>query len=90
MDEALTEHFGDIATWSLPEGGYFFWIKFDESIDTGILKGKAVGNKAGFQEGARFTNCGGLNNYLRLSFASYNEAEIKEGIGRIKEVFEQE
>ncbi len=27
MDEALQEHFGGLATWTRPNGGYFFWLR---------------------------------------------------------------
>jgi DNA-binding transcriptional MocR family regulator len=87
MDAALTEAFGDNATWICPEGGYFFWIKFDENVDAGKLKRIAIEHKTGFQAGELFSSCGGLKNYIRLSFARYNESEIREGIVQLKEVF---
>jgi len=67
MDNALTETFGDHATWRCPEGGYFFWIKLDKDFNTGKLKRKAIQHKTGFQAGELFSNCGGLKNYFRLS-----------------------
>jgi len=87
MDAALTETFANNATWECPKGGYFFWIKLDVNVDTGKLKRIALDRKTGFQAGELFSSRGGLKNYIRLSFASYNESEIRDGIDQLKVVF---
>ena len=76
MDDALHEHFSGIAKWTRPDGGYFFWIQFDESIDTALLRDKARELETGFEGGAVFSSKGQLSNFLRLSFAHYNEDDI--------------
>jgi 2-aminoadipate transaminase len=87
MDDALREHFGDIAEWTRPEGGYFFWLRFDEAVDTTPIRELARGTATGFQAGSVFSSKGELNNYLRLSFAHYSEDDIQEGIARIRALF---
>ena len=87
MDEALHEHFDGIAEWTRPNGGYFFWLTFDESVDTAPLREKAREVQAGFQGGAVFSSQGQLSNCLRLSFAHYGEADIREGIARLRPLF---
>jgi len=87
MDEALHEHFDGIANWTRPNGGYFFWLTFDDSVDTAPLRAKARGVQAGFQSGAVFSSQGRLSNCLRLSFAHYGEADIREGIARLRTLF---
>ena len=87
MDDALHEHFSGIAEWTRPDGGYFFWIRFDETINTAPLRAKARELETGFQSGALFSTRGQLHNYLRLSFAHYNEDEIREGIARMQPLF---
>ena len=87
MDDALHTHFGGIARWTRPEGGYFFWLEFDQSVKTKTLRKKAGEFKTGFQPGPLFTPNEGLDNYLRLSFAHYQEKEIHEGIGRLRKLF---
>jgi len=87
MDDALHEHFSGIAEWTRPDGGYFFWVRFDETIDTAPLRAKARELETGFQSGALFSTKGQLHNYLRLSFAHYNEDEIREGIARMQPLF---
>ena len=88
MDDALREHLSAHATWVRPDGGYFFWLKLNENIDGGELRSKAIEMKTGFQEGELFSSCGGMKNYIRLSFAFYNERDIREGIVRLKAVFD--
>jgi len=88
MDAALTEHFSDIAQWHRPNGGYFFWLKFPADTDTEPLKAKAAELETGFQPGSVFSNEGKLQNFMRLSFAHYNEEQIVEGIARLRPLFD--
>ena len=62
MDDALHQHFDGLATWIRPEGGYFFWVRFDESVDTTPLRKKARELETGFQHGALFSTSGQLKN----------------------------
>ncbi len=88
MDAALNEYLFAHATWLRPEGGYFFWLRLHENIDAGELRRRAMKRKVGFQEGELFSSCRDMKNYLRLSFAYYNEAEIHQGIARLKSIFD--
>ena len=89
MDDALHKHFDSIAQWTRPNGGYFFWVRFAESVDTAPLREKAHDLKTGFQAGTVFSSKGGLNNFLRLSFAHYVEDDIREGIARMRPLFKE-
>jgi 2-aminoadipate transaminase len=88
MDDALREHFSAIAKWTRPDGGYFFWVQFDESIDTTPLREKARELETGFQGGAAFSTKGQLSNCLRLCFAHYSEDDIREGVARMRPLFD--
>jgi len=88
MHEALEADLGDLATWHRPGGGYFFWLRFGESMDTGRLLDRARRARTGFQPGSLFSSQGGMANRLRLSFAHYDKAGIQEGIARLAEVFD--
>jgi DNA-binding transcriptional MocR family regulator len=87
MDEALREHFTGKASWSRPNGGYFFWLRFDESVDTSAFRQQARKLQTGFQPGSVFSSKGELCNYLRLSFAHYSDDDIREGIARLATLF---
>ena len=88
MDDALHEHFGRIAQWTRPDGGYFFWMRLDESVDTAALREKARELETGFQAGAVFSSNGQFSHYIRLCFAHYNEDDIREGIARLRLLFD--
>lgn len=87
MDDALRQHFSGIAEWTRPGGGYFFWVHFYGSIDTVPLREKAREYETGFQPGALFSSKGQLSNFLRLSFAHYDEDDIRKGIARMRPLF---
>ena len=44
--------------------------------------------KTGFQEGELFSSCSGMKNFIRLSFAYYDESDLHEGIARLKPLFD--
>jgi len=88
MDDALHRHFDGIAEWFRPEGGYFCWLRFEPAVNTSSLRDVARELETGFQPGAVFSSKQQLNNYIRLSFAHYNEHDIAEGIARLRLVFE--
>ena len=88
MDDALQKHFGDIAQWSRPDGGYFFWLQFSAEVDTSPLKAKAASLETGFQPGAVFSSVDHLHNHIRLSFAHYNEEDILNGVTRLRSLFD--
>ena len=87
MHDSLEAHLGHLATWKRPEGGYFFWLRFDEGVDTATFRDRARELQTGFQPGSLFSSDGRLRNYLRLSFAHYGEDDIREGVARMGRVF---
>jgi DNA-binding transcriptional MocR family regulator len=86
---ALETHFGDLATWQRPHGGYFFWLRFDDDIDTASLLDRATSLETGFQPGSAFSSDSGLGNFMRLCFSHYGADDIREGITRLRAVFEE-
>jgi DNA-binding transcriptional MocR family regulator len=88
MDDALHRHFDGLAEWSRPNGGYFFWMRFDESVNTSPLREKAREYETGFQSGTLFSSKGQLHNFIRLSFAHYDEDDIRDGVARMRPLFE--
>ena len=87
MDAALHAHFDGLAAWTRPDGGYFFWLQFDESVDAAELRGKAPLRETGFQAGNVFSSAGQFGNCVRLCFAHYHEDDIGEGIARMRPLF---
>jgi 2-aminoadipate transaminase len=83
MDESLQEHLSGHARWIRPDGGYFFWLEVDESIDVLELRSRAFDRGVGFQPGEVFTSTGDYKNYIRLSFAHYDEVDIHKAVSRL-------
>lgn len=83
MDAALHAEIGGRASWTKPEGGYFFWLELDRGVDATALKGKAQAAGSGLQPGTVFSSADGCRNYIRLSFAHYRREQIREGVARL-------
>lgn len=83
MHRCLQRELGDYAKYQKPEGGYFFWLELPKKVDTSELLDKAAALKTGFRPGVRFSSRGKLKNFLRLSFAHYDENAIDVGVTRL-------
>jgi 2-aminoadipate transaminase len=92
MLAALSEHFGDAARWTRPQGGLFIWATLDERIDTTDLLAQArksegvafVPGRAAYMDG-RSGSCS-----MRLNFAGVPDEDIREGIRRIGKVVREQ
>ena len=85
MDEALQTHLE--ASYRRPESGYFFWLRFPDEVDTAALRPAAVAAGVGYQPGPVFSTEGSFANCLRLSFAHYDEADIRTAVAALGRVF---
>ena len=83
MDGALHRHLSE-AVYEVPLGGYFFWIRLPDGINTRELRMKAPAYKVDFRPGALFSSRNGLGNYMRLCFVHYEASRIDEGVARLK------
>lgn len=88
MDEALRRLVPE-ASYAVPAGGYFFWMKFPDSIDVSALRKQAPEFNVDFRQGALFSSRGGLKNYMRLCFVMYDADQIEEGIKRLRRCLDQ-
>jgi DNA-binding transcriptional MocR family regulator len=86
MDLLLKEHLPDV-TYAIPQGGYFFWVRLPESINTAELREQAKLVNVNFRPGTLFSCEGGLHHFMRLSFAHYDEERLEQGILRLRECF---
>ena len=55
MHAALREHFGDIARWTDPEGGFFCWVTLDNGVDATELFERALAEGVAFIPGSAFS-----------------------------------
>jgi DNA-binding transcriptional MocR family regulator len=84
MNEALRLHVPG-AVYQVPKGGYFLWLRLPENIKAIGLRPRARSLGVDFRQGNLFSSTGAAQNYIRLCFAHYAEADIEQGILRLKE-----
>jgi 2-aminoadipate transaminase len=84
MHAALREHFGDIARWTDPEGGFFLWVTLDNGMHATELFDVALAEGVAFIPGAAFSPSGRFTDALRLCFASTRPDRIHEGVARLR------
>jgi 2-aminoadipate transaminase len=84
MNAALRRYLPD-ARYTIPQGGYFFWLRLSREANAEELLTKAKEFKIGFRPGVHFSSQGGLRQYVRLSFSFYESHEIEEGVRRLRQ-----
>jgi DNA-binding transcriptional MocR family regulator len=87
MDSMLKVHLSNV-TYTVPEGGYFFWVRLPESMNAVEVRKQAKLWNVDVRPGTLFSCENGLYNFVRLCFAYYDEAQIEEGILRLRKCFE--
>ncbi|AEP85467.1 aminotransferase-like domain-containing protein [Bacillus spizizenii] len=75
---ALETHLKDVATWNMPKGGFFVWIKILPSISMKLLYTKALSKGILLNLGSIYAQEKG--NYVRLSYAYASLEDLQKGI----------
>lgn len=87
MQTALEEHFGDLASWQVPQGGLFFWLTLKNKVDTRTLLQPAMAQNVAFMPGEPFFTDPDANpGYLRLNFSHVPPERLGEGLRRLAAV----
>ncbi len=84
MQQALKVHFGDIATWTDPHGGFFLWVTLPDDVDSQALFEIALAEGVAYIPGPAFSPAGHFGHSLRLCFASTSPDRTTEGITRLR------
>ncbi len=84
MQEALRQHFGDIARWTDPEGGFFLWLTLSNGVDTHDLFEPALAEGVAYIPGTAFSPSGRFRDALRLCFATSTPERIEDGVARLR------
>jgi 2-aminoadipate transaminase len=85
--DALTEQLPD-AKFVAPEGGYFLWVDLPRGTDVAGLQKAAAARGVQFVKGTEFLLEGGESS-LRLAYSGVTPTQIKDGIGRLAEAYEE-
>jgi 2-aminoadipate transaminase len=82
----LRQYLPDQVVFKVPKGGYFIWVRFPDGIDTNDLRKAARKQNVDFYPGSFFSHRKELKNYIRLSFAFYDDTILIEGACRLGKV----
>lgn len=85
MAETLAGMAGNLATWTVPDGGFFLWLTLPEGFDTAAMLPEAARIGVTYVPGSAFFHDGGGANRLRLSYSSAPPERIGEGVRRLAE-----
>jgi 2-aminoadipate transaminase len=84
MHTSLCQHFGDIARWTDPAGGFFCWVTLDNGVQATEPFERALAEGVAFIPGSAFSPSGRFTDALRLCFASTPPDRIHEGLARLR------
>ncbi len=84
MLELLQKYFTDLATWSIPQGGYFLWLEFDDDLPIQQLFQKALEQKILICPGSLFS--AERSHCLRLSFSYVAESDMERGLRTLSQI----
>ncbi|AME07354.1 PLP-dependent aminotransferase family protein [Bacillus siamensis] len=85
---ALKQYLPESASWHVPDGGYFVWVKVP-GADTSALLERALSHGVSYVPGKYFfQNQEDGAEYLRLSFSYAGKAALKEGVQRLGRLLE--
>lgn len=88
MLSALAEHLPPEVTYTRPQGGFFVWVELPSFINTKPLLAEAVERGVAYVPGDAFYPDGRGRNCMRLAFCYAEPDDIREGVRRLAEVFE--
>jgi 2-aminoadipate transaminase len=81
MLQALETDLAGRATWSRPEGGYFLWVEFGETVDAGALLERSTAAGVTFVRGSDFfADPASGRSEARFAFSYESPARIAEGV----------
>lgn len=83
MLRAINDYWPSDARVHTPHGGFHLWCRLPGDMHARTLLREAAQERVAFVIGEPFHTDGGGQHYIRLSFASPEEAYIEEGIRRI-------
>ncbi len=84
---ALRRHCSGFVTFSVPQGGIFFWLELAREVDGRKVREALLRDGVACRPGERFAGATADNGYLRMSFLQVEEAEIERGVALLGKAF---
>jgi 2-aminoadipate transaminase len=88
MARAVREHLPE-ASFDLPDGGYYLWLRLPESVDGDRLAVLAEIQGVQILASSHFHATPGPGNHVRLAYSYASPSEIVEGVRRLALAFKQ-
>jgi len=83
------DSFPEGTKYIVPEGGLFIWVEMPENFNATEIFQKAVEANVAYVPGTHFYPYGGHHNTLRLNFSNSTPEQIKEGMAKLRKLFEE-
>lgn len=87
MIDALQKHFSDIATWNVPKGGFYIWLRLLPSLSIRELFETALEHGILLNPGNVYDQHS--SQYIRLSYSYASMSELKQGLHRLSSIIRQ-
>jgi DNA-binding transcriptional MocR family regulator len=78
------------ASWNVPGGGFFVWVRLPEGLDARAMLPRAVTARVAYVPGTAFYYDGSGADHMRLSFCYPTPERIREGVRRLAGVVNSE
>lgn len=78
------------ATWNVPDGGFYVWVKMPPGINTKSMLPRAVTARVAYVPGTAFYFDGEGSSHMRLSYCYPTPENIREGVRRLSTVVDAE
>lgn len=89
MIHSLEEHLPE-ASWNVPDGGFYVWVKLPEGLNAKTMLPRAVTARVAYVSGTAFYTDGQGADHMRLSYCYPTPERIREGVRRLATVVDAE
>jgi DNA-binding transcriptional MocR family regulator len=89
MEHAIASTLDGVMACTAPRGGFFLWGRLAGGLDAEAVLAHALEAKVSFVIGNAFYVDGSGPDTLRLSFSQPSDAELVEGISRLKDAIDR-
>lgn len=87
---AALEEMMPSASWNVPDGGFYVWVKLPKGLDAKSMLPRAVTARVAYVPGTAFYYDGTGADHIRLSFCYPTPERIREGVRRLAGVIDAE
>ena len=83
--EAVRASFGELATFVMPSGGFYLWVRLADGIDASALQAAAAERDVAVTTGTLYAPEGADERHIRLAYPTVPPDTLREAIARLGE-----